>query len=510
MMLPSVSAPLLERHSWRQVDTASFARGLARGDFDVLHPKFLAYYPDAYGIDGATETEFNLYPLIVSFLLRLFGERDVLARLVSLCFSLATGIWTYLLGRRLLGNTAGMLAGVMLALSPLFVFYGRSVQPDATALSLSVGALYCFLLWLDGERTGWYVASLVMIALALLTKITTLYMGIPLLLAAWSARKGKLFSDWRIWVYGLGALAPAIAYYAYARSLYYETGLTVYGLSGGWPGSGKFDNLGQLLSVEFYRIMFARLRSVIIGRYPLALAFLGVLIVPRKREAVLYGWLLAMGLFILAAAQGNRQHEYYQLPLVPILALFAGKCLSELLRPGVLKLRIVWPQDRVGLLIGALVLLLSLRSVPAQLAPRLGQASILAEVARATRQYTSPEAPVAIIHDWARVPEVFYYADRRGWSLWLERTPEGKYGRLIVAERQFTANGWQIAERLEDDISRLDLLRAQGAASLVVSLEKGTSKEFAASRIAGLLAQRYRLIASDEHWLIYDLGEPLD
>jgi len=29
MMLRNVNEPLLDRHSWRQVDTASFARGLA-------------------------------------------------------------------------------------------------------------------------------------------------------------------------------------------------------------------------------------------------------------------------------------------------------------------------------------------------------------------------------------------------------------------------------------------------------------------------------------------------
>ena len=84
LLVRDIDRPLLDRHAWRQTDTASFARGLARGEFDVLHPRFVAYYPDAYGIDGATETEFNLYPLIVAGLYRLFGVREALARLVSI------------------------------------------------------------------------------------------------------------------------------------------------------------------------------------------------------------------------------------------------------------------------------------------------------------------------------------------------------------------------------------------------------------------------------------------
>ena len=150
-------------------------------------------------------------------------------------------------------------------------------------------------------------------------------------------------------------------------------------------------------------------------------------------------------------------------------------------------------------------LLLSLRGALDQLRPMTAQTTVLLEVAEAVRAHTPADAPVAIVHDWARVPEVFYYADRRGWSLWLERTPEGEYDQLIIAERVMTPDGWRIEERLERDIERFELLRQQGAANIVISLEKGNATEFLRSPVGRALTQRYALVAHAEHWLVYAL-----
>jgi hypothetical protein len=503
MLLRNVNAPLLDQHSWRQTDTASFAEGLADGSFDILHPRFLAYYPDQYGIGGALESEFNLYPLLVAGVYRILGRHDVLARLVSVLFSLGTPVWVFLLGRRCVGRTAGWLGGLFLGLSPLYVFYGRNVQPDATVLFLSVGTLVFFLRWLDSE--GWrdYVAAACFAALSLLTKIPSLYVGIPLLFAAWQKYGWRLFARARLWIFALAALLPAAAYYAYARSLFHASGMTVYGIAGGWPGSGKFDTLGQLLHADFYRVMLVRLRGILLGPYGALLLVLGLAIRPRRQEAVLYAWLGAVMLFVLVVAQGNRQHEYYQLPLVPVAALFVGKALSALAAPGALNLDLPVIGRRLGVFLAASLLVLSLRSTLANLKPLYKQASILMEVAQATRQLTSAQAPVAIIYDWARVPEVFYYSDRRGWALWLERTAEQEYGRLIISEREKTDTGWQINEKLESGIDRLEMLREQGAAAIVVSLEKGTSQEFLRSPIGAALSSRYVLYGKGEHWLVY-------
>ena len=508
MLLRNIGAPLLDQHSWRQTDTASFAQGLAEGAFDIMHPKFLAYYPDRYGIEGAVESEFNFYPLLVAGLYRIFGVHDIIARLVSVIFSLGTALWVFLLGRRYLGRVAGWLGALFMGLSPLFVFYGRNVQPDATVLFLSVGALVFFTRWLDSDRWLDYVVALCLAALSFLTKIPSLYMGIPLFYAAWAKYRGRLFAQARLWIFVLVALLPAVAYYAYARSNFYASGMTVYGIAGGWPGSGKFDTLGQLLSPDFYRVMLVRFRGMWLGPYGALLMVLGLAIRPRRQEAVLYAWLGAVMLFVLAVAQGNRQHEYYQLPLIPVAALFVGKALAALAAPRAINLDLPVVGRYLGALLVAMLLVLSLRSTLANLQPLYRQASILMDVAQAVRRYAPAQAPVAIIHDWARVPEVFYYSGRRGWALWLERTSEQEYGQLIISEREKTADGWQITERLESGIDRLEMLKGQGAGAIVVSLEKGTTPEFIRSPIGAALFSRYALLGLGEHWMIFGTAAP--
>jgi len=507
MLMSHIDRPMLARHSWREADTASFARGLARGEFGLLEPRFLAYYPDAFGIDGAAETEFNLYPLLVSLLYKTLGIREILARMTSACFTLGSAVWVYLLAKRLIDWQAGVAAVLLLATSPAWVFYGTSIQPEATVLFLTIGSLCCFLLWSESNRWRYWVAGALMGALAIMTKIPALYIGIPLLSVVLLTRGKSAFRDWRVWLFAFALLAPATVYYANAHNIYQRTGLTVYGINGGWPGSGKFDATGQLLDPGFYRVMLSRLRGLLLGPYGFTLMLIGLLVKPsRKTQWVLVAWLVAVILFVLGVSQGNRQHEYYQLPLVPVAAILVGRAVSALLESRSLGLNLIIGSRHAGLWLSVALLALNLRAGIIYLAPMWEQTDLLLDIAAAAEHYSPQNEPIAILHDWARVPEVFYYADRRGWSLWLERTPEGEYHRLIIAERQRTADGWRVDTVLESSIDRMDTLRDQGASRLVVSLEKGSREEFLRSHVGQQLSERYLLIASDDHWLVYDLS----
>ncbi|MFH1085593.1 MAG: glycosyltransferase family 39 protein [Chloroflexota bacterium] len=506
MLLRNVDQPLLDRHGTRQVDTAWVAKGLATGQFSVFRPVFLAHYPDAYGIDGATETEFMLYPLIVSLLYRLFGVHEVIARLVAVAFSMGTALWLYLLGREYLDRAAGLLAVLFLSTSPLFVFYGRSVQPEAAVLFFSVGALCLFTRWLRSEGWAAFVGATALALCAFLVKIPALLIGLPLLVAAWLKYGWALWRQPRLWLFAALTLIPTAAYYAQAHAIYRATGQTIWGLVGGWTGIEQVDLVSNLLSRDFYNMLLVRARNNMFGRWGLMALLGGLALRPRQHdEATLYAWLGAVVLFVLVFAQKHRQHEYYQLPLIPVGALFIGRALSALTHPGNLNLDLLVVRRRLGVLLVAGILALNGRIALHNLAPMYAQSAVLLEVANATQRLTPPDQPIVIIHDWAREGEVFYYAERRGWSIWIVRTDAGEYGDLIVAERVKTATGWEIPKRLEGDLSRLELLAGQGASSVVVSLEKGTRAEFERSPIGRALEARYRRLGANEHWLIYDL-----
>ena len=92
---PGVTAPIIGEHSWRQADTAAMARNFAENGYHLLHPQI------DWGGDtsGVVESEFPLYPFLVSLLYGLFGVSEALARGLSLVFSLGTIAFLYRLVR---------------------------------------------------------------------------------------------------------------------------------------------------------------------------------------------------------------------------------------------------------------------------------------------------------------------------------------------------------------------------------------------------------------------------
>ncbi len=69
-----------------------------------------------------------LYYWLLSLWTRLFGTSEVAVRSLSVVLGVATVWLVYLLGRRLFGQVAGLVAAFLLAISPLHVFYSQEAR----------------------------------------------------------------------------------------------------------------------------------------------------------------------------------------------------------------------------------------------------------------------------------------------------------------------------------------------------------------------------------------------
>jgi len=76
----------------------------------------------------------------------LFGDGEFAARLPSAVLGLGTVFWTYFIGRRLFGTTAGLLAGLALSASLMFDIAGRAATPDSCLIFFVTTSLGCFVL----------------------------------------------------------------------------------------------------------------------------------------------------------------------------------------------------------------------------------------------------------------------------------------------------------------------------------------------------------------------------
>jgi 4-amino-4-deoxy-L-arabinose transferase-like glycosyltransferase len=334
--LVRLTEPLIGEQAWRQTDTAAIARNYYKEGYDFFSPRV-----DWRGeTDGTVESEFPIYPFTVAlFYTVLGGVHEWVGRLLSAVFSIVAAWFLYNLVKRLYDITTSRFATGFFVVSPLFVFYGRAFMPEAMMLACGIGALERFAAWsLDGNRRT-LIWSAVLLAGAALIKPQMLHLGLPLLYLT-IERYGKGF--WTIpalWGYAAVVLLPTIGWYAYAHTLFERTHLTfgVWGVE----GYDKLSNYHLLATWKFYGRLLERCWELIFTPVGVLLFAGGIVLTWKKPawkksdrdrpgENTLLLWLGAVLITILIIPEGNWTLNYYQLPLLPVGAIFVGRSLREI------------------------------------------------------------------------------------------------------------------------------------------------------------------------------------
>jgi hypothetical protein len=425
-----ISAPLLDAHRWRQVDTAFMARAFHETGINPFKPE-----ANWGGAHGYVESEFPLLPALVAVFYDVFGPDDGWGRIVVAAFSVGAVGLTYVLARMLLGIPAGLAAAMLMAVSPSAVFYGRTFMPDTLMIFFSLAALIAFMRYGEDSRPGWLALAGVCLTLTVLVKLPGVLVFAPIVCALWVSRGWAAVRDRRLLLVLALSCAVAAAWYFYAYRIYLQTGLTfgVIGTtktypidvaSGSWPTAfSKWSSVELLTSREFYRTIFTRLYFLHLTPPGLALALIGLLVwrkVPARR--VVDAWLLAMVAFVLVAGGGHMGHDYYQLPLVPIGALyfagaawpvFDGSWIRRAIGPG------IGPRVATALAIGAIGVLGFLRSGVIERHFRPDNLDVRVWLAgQAIDAAAEDNALMVVVDDYGvNSPVLLYFAHARGWSL---------------------------------------------------------------------------------------------
>jgi 4-amino-4-deoxy-L-arabinose transferase-like glycosyltransferase len=105
------------------------------------------------------------YPLYV-----LFGSDNVAARLADAVYGIAGIVATVCLGWAIGGPTAGIAAGLLLALSPVYLEYSRLALVEVPSLAPTLAALVALAAYRAGGRRPWLALSAVLLAVGTLAK----------------------------------------------------------------------------------------------------------------------------------------------------------------------------------------------------------------------------------------------------------------------------------------------------------------------------------------------------
>jgi 4-amino-4-deoxy-L-arabinose transferase-like glycosyltransferase len=454
--LIEIEQPFIDPWSWRQSDVAAIARNFLENGFHFSHPQI----DWAGNAEGYVGTEFPILPFAAALCYKITGVQEWIGRIQGVLLFAAALPFFFLLVRRVFGGTAAVWATFFYAFAPLNVIASRAFMPDVPSLCLALVGMYFFLVWVDENDWRFLVASAVLISIALLIKLPTAVIGVPLLYLAVAAvydRRNssgdtiggpfgqaqgrrrpslqdllkRLLTSWEFWLFALITLVPSAIWYWHAHRIA-ETFYPYH-----FFGGGGF----RIMDGAWYWKIAKQTALSSLTPMLFTLAALGPFVAPRgKYTRIFHWWLAAMAVFIFAVGWGNR-HQWYQLPLVPIAAVFAG-CACQWVASQLRSHRVV--SALAFVLLGAAFGVSSYHyALPFYRPAAAGLRNLGLEL----KEATTPSALIIAADNGD--PTVFYYAHRKGWHF-LE---DGIYQGNPSDSAQLIAN--------------LEKLRGRGASHLV-------------------------------------------
>ncbi len=215
------------------------------------------------------------------------------------------------------------ICAFVFATIPYNIFYGRAILPDPTMVSFSLGALYFSLRFVERRSLASLLLTTLLAAFALLVKPNAIFLLIPIAYI-WLVNFKFDLKKWIVpVVFMVIALVPLVAWRMWISN--YPEGIPALD----WLFNG--DNI-RFKGAFWYWLFADRIGRLILGYWGLVLLGFGLV----SKEAGKYRhfpliFLLSAICYLLVLATGNVRHDYYQILLVPSLAILVGIGLDFLL-----------------------------------------------------------------------------------------------------------------------------------------------------------------------------------
>ncbi|MDH7569590.1 MAG: glycosyltransferase family 39 protein [Armatimonadota bacterium] len=284
-----------------------------------------------------------VHPTPEDLLWRVLRRIELLGRLLSALLGTATLLLVYGIARRLAGRTAGLSAAVLLAITPMHVAHAHYFTVDVPATFWSTAALWASLRLLDAPRARTAALSGALAGLAAATKYNmALVLLAPLTALLWHALAGSRAARRSV---PAEKLEP-VTWRQLCRQVFLPglacAGAAAAAFLAGCPG--VLLNTPAFLRDFFYEVQHVRTEHGILfwdtppawiyhvvsslrfglGVPLLLLAGAGVVAAALRRrpvDLILAAWALPYYLLIGVA---QVKFQRYTLPLVPLLAVWAG------------------------------------------------------------------------------------------------------------------------------------------------------------------------------------------
>ena len=238
-----------------------------------------------------------LYNILLALWIRVAGISEIAVRFPSAVAGVLAIPLVYLLGRRLAGAKAGLLAAGLLAISPYHVWYSQEAKMYTMVVLLALASSYALVQALESDRPLWWVAYALVTTLLFYTHVATVLVFVAQSLYAIATRKTWRSRE-RHWLIAVGVLTLP----------YVPIALWTLKVIGGQVSTWQPD-VGLWDALKIFGIKFA------VNRYDMAI---------QVRVALLYAVLAGLGVVTLFL--GRRPGQWWLLlallSAVPVIGLW--------------------------------------------------------------------------------------------------------------------------------------------------------------------------------------------
>lgn len=316
-------------HSWRQCDTASYIQNFYQDGVDFFHP--------AVCWMGGYKTlilEFALPEAIVAWSFDFLGASNFTSRLVFILFFCVGVFYFYKICRLMVNERTSQLATIIYTFLPLSYYYSRAIHIDFFALSASFAMYYHYSKGIANQSPKALAIGSFFAILAFLVKAPyAMPFVLPLLYQIYKEKKWS-FCLKNSWIF----LVPVIVFVWWVRQAAF-----INSQAPDWsfiPGYRKFDNNAKWYFGSFEHRFILRSWMTLGGRFidELGVGIVGIMLLLagmmhswRKKQApLLWFWLGGLVIYFFTFFNLNVIHNYYQIPFVPVFALFMALGINRL------------------------------------------------------------------------------------------------------------------------------------------------------------------------------------
>jgi 4-amino-4-deoxy-L-arabinose transferase-like glycosyltransferase len=277
--------------------------------------------------------EFPLPEAVMALGYHVFGLHLSIARCQTLIFFVGSLVYLFLLVSSLLYARLAWITALLYAFMPLSLFYSRAIHIDFFAVCFAHAMTYHLVRSFQTGSLLHFLCGTVAASIAFLVKAPyAFYFGLPLLVAAWWTQRPRtmlhlaaafgiaaaLFLLWRRYVEVINDAAPNW-FFIPSYMKFVHMGWWYYG-----PLQMRWDP--EVWGQIGWRFLYDVSTPIGVALFVVGMSYAVFLFWHRRHlaDVFLWTWLVGVLVYVLIFLNLNFLHDYYQIPLLAITAVFAA------------------------------------------------------------------------------------------------------------------------------------------------------------------------------------------